>query len=80
MLARTADGRSFRILAILDEYTRECLAILVKRSIGSQDVIDQIFHLFVFRGIPEHIRSDNGPEFTAKVVRSLLHEENGFKK
>ena len=50
VMARTADGRSFRILAILDEYTRECLAILVKRRINSQDVIDQLFHLFIFRG------------------------------
>lgn len=51
VMARTADGRSFRIFAILDEYTRECLAILVKRHISSQDVIDQLFHLFVFRGM-----------------------------
>ena len=73
MLAMTADGRSFPILAILDEYTRECLAILVKRSINSQDVIDLLFYLFVFRGIPEHIRSDNGPEFTSKDVRNWLN-------
>ena len=53
MVARTADGRAFRILTILDEFTRECLAILVDRRITSQDVIDQLFHLFVFRGIPE---------------------------
>ena len=72
MIARTSDGRAFRILAILDEYTRECLAILVNRHISSQDVIDQLFHLFIFRGIPEHIRSDNGPEFTAKAVRAWL--------
>ena len=72
MMARTSDGRSFRILAILDEYTRECLAILVKRRISSQDIIDQLFQLFIFRGIPEHIRSDNGPEFTAKRVRDWL--------
>ncbi len=71
-MARTADGRSFRILTILDEYTRECLTILVKRCISSQDVIDQLFQLFIFRGIPEHIRSDNGPEFTAKRVRDWL--------
>jgi transposase InsO family protein len=71
-MARTADGRSFRILAILDEYTRECLAILVKRRLRSQDVIDQLFHLFVFRGIPEYIRSDNGPEFTSKEIRNWL--------
>ena len=73
VIDRTYDGRAFRILTIIDEYTRECLAILVKRSISSQDVIDQIFNLFIFRGIPEHIRSDNGPEFTAKAVRGWLN-------
>ncbi len=72
VMARTSDGRSFRILAILDEYTRECLAILVKRRISSQDVIDQLFQLFIFRRIPEHIRSDNGPEFTSKAIRRWL--------
>jgi transposase InsO family protein len=74
VMARTADGRSFRILAILDEYTRECLAILVKRSIRSQDVIDQLFYLFVSsRGMPKHLRSDNGPEFTSKDVHNWLN-------
>jgi transposase InsO family protein len=72
VIARTADGRAFRILNIIDEYSRECLAILVKRHITSQDVIDQLFELIIFRGIPEHIRSDNGPEFTAKAVRRWL--------
>jgi transposase InsO family protein len=72
MVARTAEGRAFRILAVMDEYTRECLAIRVERRFSSEDVIDQLFHLFVFRGIPEHIRSDNGPEFTAKAVRKWL--------
>ena len=72
MTARTAEGRSFRILTILDEYTRECLAILVKRHITSRDVIDVLFELFIFRGIPEHIRSDNGPEFTSKDVGKWL--------
>jgi len=72
VLARTADGGAFRILNIIDEYTRECLAIEVKRKLKSQDVIDQLFELFIFRGIPEHIRSDNGPEFTAKAVRKWL--------
>ena len=71
--ARTADGRAFKMLTILDEYTRECLAILVDRRITSQDVIDQLFQLIIFRGIPEHIRSDNGSEFTAKVVRGWLN-------
>jgi len=66
IMARTADGRSFRILAIPDEYTRECLVVLVKRRFSSPGVIDQLFHLFVFSGIPKHIRSDNGPEFTSK--------------
>jgi len=73
MMARTAEGRALRILNILDEYTRECLAILVKRRITSQDVINVLFELFIFRGIPEHIRSDNGPEFTSKDVRNWLY-------
>ena len=72
VIARTAEGRAYRILNIIDEYTRECLAVLVKRHITSQDVIDQLFQLIIFRGIPEHIRSDNGPEFTAKMVRGWL--------
>jgi len=72
VMARTADGRSLRILAILDEYTRECLALLVDRRITSEDVIDQLFNLFVFRGIPQHIRSDNGSEFTAREIRNWL--------
>jgi transposase InsO family protein len=70
--ARTADGRAFKMLTIIDEYTRECLAILVERRLTSEDVIDRLFNLFVLRGIPEHIRSDNGPEFTAKAVRKWL--------
>ena len=69
---RTADGRPLRILTILDEYTRECLRIVVERQIRSQDVIDVLSELFLLRGIPEHIRSDNGPEFTAKAVRDWL--------
>ena len=73
VMARTAEGRAFRILNIIDEYSRECLAILVKRRITSQDVIDQLFELIIFRGIPEHIRSDNGPEFTAKAVRGWFN-------
>jgi transposase InsO family protein len=72
MIARTAEGGAFRILNIIDEYSRECLAILVKRRITSQDVIDQLFQLIIFRGIPEHIRSDNGPEFTARAIRRWL--------
>jgi transposase InsO family protein len=69
---RTADSRTFRILAIIDEYSRECLTLLVRRHIRSQDVIDCLYRLFLLRGVPEHIRSDNGPEFTARILRSWL--------
>ena len=72
MTARTSDGRAFRILNIIDEYTRECLAILVERRLTSEDVIDKLYDLFLFRGVPEHIRSDNGPEFTARAIRQWL--------
>ena len=78
VMARTADERAFRMLNIIDEHTRECLVIEVKWKITSQDVIDQLFELFIFRGIPKHIRSDNGPEFTAKAVRKWL-ERLGVK-
>ncbi len=73
MVARTADDRAFRMLTIIDEYTRECLAILVDRRITSQNVIEELFYLFIFRGAPEYIRSDNGPEFTAKAIRRWLN-------
>ena len=72
MIDRTTNGRVFKILAIIDEYTRECLGLTVKRRITSQEVIDKLFELFILRGIPEHIRSDNGPEFTAKAIRKWL--------
>jgi len=68
VMAMTSDGRAFRILTTLDEFTRECLTMLVNRHITFRDVIDQLFQLFVLRGIPEHIRSDNGPEFTAREI------------
>jgi putative transposase len=72
VLARTTDGRPLRILAILDEYTRECLSLDVARQISSQDVLYSLYSLFIHRGVPEYIRSDNGPEFTAKAVREWL--------
>jgi len=71
-MARTSNGKSFRILVILDEYTRECLDLFVARHITSQNVIDQLYELFLLRGVPKHIRSDNGPEFTAKAIRKWL--------
>jgi putative transposase len=73
VMDRTENGRAFKILNIIDEYTRECLATLVDRKLKSEDVLDQLFNLFVFRGIPEHIRSDNGSEFTARAVRKWLN-------
>ena len=72
MIDHTADGRAFRILNIIDEYTRECLAAVVARKIKAQGVIDTLFNLFIFRGIPAYLRSDNGPEFTTKAVRKWL--------
>ena len=75
---RTHDGRSFRILNIIDEYTRECLATFTQRRINSQDVILVLAELFLTRGIPKHIRSDNGPEFVAKrLVKWLAQLEVG---
>ncbi len=72
MLDRTRDGRAVRLLTVIDEYTRECLAIRAERRIRSIDVIATLADLMVTRGVPEHIRSDNGPEFTAKAVREWL--------
>jgi len=72
VMDRTENGRAFKILNIIDEFSRECLATLVNRKLRSEDVLDQLFNLFVFRGIPEHIRSDNGSEFTARAVRRWL--------
>jgi putative transposase len=70
--ARTRDGRAFRMLTVIDEFTRECLAIDVARQLKSDDVLERLSDLFVRRGVPGHIRSDNGPEFTAKAVREWL--------
>jgi transposase InsO family protein len=69
---RTHDGRAIRMLTIVDEYTRECFAIEVGRKLNSQDVLYRLGELFVHRGSPPYIRSDNGPEFTAKAVREWL--------
>lgn len=60
------------MLTIMDEYTRECLAIDVSRRLNSADVIDRLFDLFIFRGIPEYMRSDNGPEFVSKSIQRWL--------
>ena len=70
--AMTHDGRSLRLLTLIDEYTRECLAIRVARRLGSQEVIDTLAEVMLWRGIPEHLRSDNGPEFVAGELRKWL--------
>lgn len=69
---RTHDGRKFRILAIIDEASRECVALLVARRIRSADVLAILAQLFILRGPPAHIRSDNGPEFIATAVKGWL--------
>ena len=69
---RTHDGRPLRMLTMVDEYTRECLAIDVDRRLDSEDVLERLTELFVTRGTPTYIRSDNGSEFTAKTVREWL--------
>src|SRR5262249_35585481 len=69
---RTHDGRKYRMLNVLDEFTHECLAIRVARKLKAIDVIDVLSHLFILRGIPAHIRSDNGTEFVAKTVQEWI--------
>ena len=69
---RTEDGRGVRLLTVMDEYTRQCLAIRAARSIRSPDVIETLAQLMLTRGVPDHILSDNGPEFTARAVREWL--------
>jgi putative transposase len=69
---RAHDGCKFRMLNIVDEFTHECLAIRVSRRLRSIDVIDVISDLFILRGVPEHIRSDNGPEFVAQAVQDWI--------
>jgi len=69
---RTHDGRKYRMLNVIDEFTRECLAIRINRKLKSTDVIDVLSDLFILRGIPTHVRSDNGPEFIAQALRDWL--------
>jgi putative transposase len=69
---RTRDGRKIRLLNVVDEFTRECLTIRVGRKLGSADVIDVLADLFIARGAPGYIRSDNGPEFIATAVKGWI--------
>jgi transposase InsO family protein len=68
---RTHNGRKFRMLNII-EFTRECLAIRIDRKLNSTNVINALSDLFILRGVPGHVRSDNGPEFIAKAVREWI--------
>ena len=69
---RTRDGKALRFLTVVDEYSRECLALLVSRSLKAFDVLECLSELFLSRGVPEFIRSDNGPEFIADALREWL--------
>jgi transposase InsO family protein len=69
---RTHDSRPIKMLTVIDEYSRECLAIVTERNLKSDDVLDCLTEMFIRHGAPEYIRSDNGSEFTAKVVRQWL--------
>ena len=72
MFDRTVSGSPLKWLSIVDEHTRECLALKVDRSITSEDVIDTLAELFAIRGVPRAIRSDNGPEFVAVAIQKWL--------
>lgn len=69
---RTHNGRKYRMLNVIDEFTRECLTIRIARKLKALDVIDVLSDLFSLRGVPGHIRSDNGPEFIAKAVQDWI--------
>ena len=75
---RTHDGKAFRMLTVIDEFTRQCLVIVVDRKLNSDNVLHCLTYLFVEYGPPDHIRSDNGSEFTAIAVRTWL-EPIGMK-
>lgn len=75
--SRTHDGRKFRMLNVVDEFTRECLAIRIDRKLNSTAAVDVLTDLFILRGVPSHVRSDNGPEFIAKAVRDWIDAVGG---
>lgn len=72
---RLDNGVGLKMLTVLDEFTRECLGILVARSITASDVVNYLERLMIGRGRPEHVRSDNGPEFVAEAIKSWLHQQ-----
>ena len=69
---RAHDGKKYRMLNLVDEFTHGCLATRIARKLKSTDVIDALSDLFILRGVPEHVRSDNGPEFVAKAVQDWI--------
>ena len=69
--ARTHDGRTVRVLNLIDEHSRECLMIRPERRWSSAKVIEALADVMVSKGVPEHIRSDNGPEFVARNLRCV---------
>jgi len=71
---RTANGSPLKWPLIVDEYTRECLTLKIDRSLKAEDVIDTLAELFAIRGVPQAIRSDNGPEFVAAAIRQWLDQ------
>jgi len=73
---QTSDGRRLKFLCVVDEFTRECLALEVRRSFRAKDVMAVLAALMAVRGTPAHLRSDNGPEFVAKAVQAWLKEHN----
>jgi transposase InsO family protein len=78
MHARPHNGKAFRLLTVIAEYTRECLAIDVERNLTSENVLERRADLFVRRAVPDFIRSDNGPKFVAERVRDWI-ERVGVK-
>lgn len=74
VMARTHNGKAFRMLTVIDEFTRRCLAIKVERSLKNEDVMHILADLFIEQGQPDYLRSDNGSEFTAKAIRKWLDD------
>jgi len=71
---RLSNGKKIRMLTVIDEYSRKCLAIRIERTLQSDDVLETLSNLFLTEGLPDYIRSDNGSEFTAKILRGWLQE------
>ena len=72
MADRLSNGKPIRMLTVIDEFSRECLSIRVKHRLNSDDVLDVLSDLFITKGMPDYIRSDNGSEFTAKILQEWL--------